>query len=85
MQNDNLPAVLTVEEAALFLRVGRTSAYEAVRTGQIPSVKVGRQYRILRAALLDWLGQNGTALGGNLGAASEVKEGTCARTTFRRL
>lgn len=38
--------VLTVEEAAAVLRLGRSAAYEGVRTGQIPSIKVGRCIRI---------------------------------------
>ena len=45
------PAVLTVEEAAELLKVSRGKAYEAVRAGEIPSVRVGRCIRIPRAAL----------------------------------
>ncbi len=70
MQGDNLPAVLTVEEAARFLRIGSTSMYELCRTNSIPHVRLGRLIRIPRAALLEWLGQSETAQGGNLGAAS---------------
>lgn len=40
------PAVLTVEEAAAILRIGRSAAYEAVRRGDIPSIRIGG--RILR-------------------------------------
>jgi excisionase family DNA binding protein len=32
-------AVLTVEEAAALLRIGRSAAYQAVRRGEIPSLK----------------------------------------------
>ena len=38
-----LPRVLTVDETARALRISRTSAYEAVRTGEIPSVRIGRR------------------------------------------
>ena len=44
--------VLTVEEAAKFLRLSRGSAYEGVRLGQIPSIRVGRRILIPRAALV---------------------------------
>ncbi len=54
---DNLPAVLTVEEAAVALRIGRSAAYEAVRTGDIPHVRIGKLIRIPRVALMEWLGQ----------------------------
>ncbi len=47
----NEPHVMTVPEAATFLRVGRTACYEAVRSGQIPSIRIGRSIRVPRAAL----------------------------------
>ena len=36
----------SVEEAARFLGIGRTAAYEAVRTGQIPSLRIGKRILI---------------------------------------
>jgi len=50
------PHVLTVEEAADFLRVGRSAAYEAVRRGEIPSVRIGRSIRIPRHRLEEMIG-----------------------------
>ena len=52
---DGLPLTLTVEEAGQILRVGRNTAYELVRCGKLPSVRVGKQIRIPRQALLDYL------------------------------
>jgi excisionase family DNA binding protein len=43
--------VLTVEEAAKVLRIGRSSAYAGVRSGEIPSIRIGGSLRIPRAAL----------------------------------
>lgn len=54
---DSLPAVLTVEETARYLRIGRGAAYEAVRAGEIPSVRIGRSIRVSRTALLALLGE----------------------------
>lgn len=48
---------LTVEEAARILGVGRTAAYAAVRSGEIPSIKLGRRVLIPRHALLALLGE----------------------------
>lgn len=59
LTRDAPPAVLTVEEAAKLLRIGRGPAYEAVRRGEIPSVKLGRTIRVPRAALLSMLEANG--------------------------
>jgi excisionase family DNA binding protein len=42
---------LTVEEAADVLGIGRTLAYEAVRRGEIPTVRLGRRLLVPRGAL----------------------------------
>ena len=52
---DNLPLALTVLEAGQVLRVGRNVAYELVRSGQLRSVRVGKNIRIPRDALADYL------------------------------
>ena len=43
--------LLTVEEASILLRLGRTSAYELVMRGMIPSIKIGRRRLVVRAGL----------------------------------
>ena len=42
---------LTVDEAAKLLGISRNLAYELVRLGQIPSVRLGRRIVVPRAAL----------------------------------
>jgi len=42
---------LTVEEAAATLGISRAFAYEAVRRGEIPSIRIGRRVLVPRAAL----------------------------------
>ncbi len=51
----DLPLVLTVEEAARVLRIGRSSAYEAARTGELPTVRIGRILRVPRSAIEEML------------------------------
>lgn len=51
-----LPDVLTVEEAAAVLRIGRSAAYEAARSGDLPCVRIGRSLRVPRYALEAMLG-----------------------------
>ena len=41
----------TVVEAATLLGIGRNSAYEAIKSGILPSVQMGRRILIPRAAL----------------------------------
>jgi excisionase family DNA binding protein len=50
---------ITVEEAARLLGIGRTSAYLAVRRGDLPVVRIGRRYVVPRVALERMLGQVG--------------------------
>ena len=45
----------TVKEAASVVGIGRTAAYEAVRTGALPSIRIGRRILIPKAALDRWL------------------------------
>jgi excisionase family DNA binding protein len=45
------PMVFTVDEAAKLLRVGRKQAYEAVKTGAIPSIRIGKRILVPRVTL----------------------------------
>ena len=55
MTLDNCPAILTVPGMAQVLRIGRNKAYQLVRDGDIPSIKLGRDIRIYRDDLLRYL------------------------------
>jgi len=47
-----LPEFLTPAQVQVYLQVGRSTIYELLRTGAIPSRRFGRQIRIPREALL---------------------------------
>lgn len=55
---DQLPLALTVTQTARILGIGRNTAYDLVRCGRIKSVRVGRQIRISRSSLLEFLDGN---------------------------
>ena len=42
---------LTVEETAKLLGIGRQLAYDRVKTGEIPVIKIGRRLLVPRSAL----------------------------------
>lgn len=42
---------LTVTEAAHILGIGRSAAYEAARSGQIPTIRIGKRIIVPLAAL----------------------------------
>lgn len=52
---NDIPLVLKVEELMSILSIGRNTAYELVRSGQISSIRIGRIYRIPRASLEEYL------------------------------
>ena len=47
--------LLTVEQAAAELHIARRRVFELIRTGQLPSVKIGTSRRIRSADLADWV------------------------------
>lgn len=49
MEPDQL--VLTVEEAGRLLRISRGLAYDMVRQGSLPTIRLGRRILVPRAAL----------------------------------
>lgn len=46
---------LTVHEVALYLRIGRTKAYELCREPGFPALRVGRTIRVSRDGLRGWV------------------------------
>lgn len=51
----DLSLLLTVEEAANLLRLGRTQTYELVMLGNIQSVKIGRRRLVVRDSLQNFI------------------------------
>ena len=52
---DELPLTLRVEDLMSILDVGRNTAYELVRCGTIRSIRIGKQLRIPKDALVEYL------------------------------
>lgn len=52
---ESLPLVLTVEQTAQVLQLGKTRVYELVRLGKLRSLRIGRKIRVPKNALLDFL------------------------------
>jgi excisionase family DNA binding protein len=56
-------ATVTVEEVAQVLGVSRGSAYEGVRTGALPSLRLGRRVLVPVPRLLALLGADDSGVG----------------------
>ena len=48
--------VMSVEEAAEILGVSRNTAYEAVKRGEIPTMRIGRLIKVLRRPFMRMVG-----------------------------
>jgi Helix-turn-helix domain len=70
-------STIKVEEAGPILGISRASAYEAARTGEIPTLRIGRRLVVPVAALRRMLGelQDDHDPAGN-GAAEKAGRGT---------
>ena len=54
---EELPLTLRVEDLMPILGIGRNTAYELVRSEKIRSIRIGRQLRIPKDAIQDYLAQ----------------------------
>jgi excisionase family DNA binding protein len=52
---DNPRRLLTTDEVVSYLRVNARTVYRLIQSGDLPAVRVGRQWRIRRNDLNEWL------------------------------
>ncbi|NJN17255.1 MAG: helix-turn-helix domain-containing protein [Oscillochloris sp.] len=57
------PLLVRVEEAARILSLSRSTVYEMLDTGELPSVRRGAARRIPLAALRDWVAKQSSLPG----------------------
>jgi excisionase family DNA binding protein len=74
----NQPLTLTVEQTAKLLGIGRSTAYELVRTGDIPSLRLGRRILVPRRPLEIKLGIRAPQSGRPDGALKRPGIGDCS-------
>lgn len=56
---EELPLILKVEDLMPILGIGRNTAYALVRSGQIRSIRIGRNIRVPRDAVAEFLADAG--------------------------
>ena len=52
---EDLPQIMTIEEASKYLRILLSSLYKLAQGAKIPCQKVGRHWRFHQATLKEWL------------------------------
>jgi excisionase family DNA binding protein len=50
-----LPSFLTTEEVLGYLKVNPRTIYRLIRSGDLPAIRIGRQWRFRRSDLNDWI------------------------------
>ena len=50
-----MPEVLTIKEAAEFLRLPEGAVLRQARAGRLPAARIGRTWRFSRRLLLEWI------------------------------
>lgn len=58
--------LMTLEEAAIYLRVAKKTIYRLLARNSIPATKVGRLWRISKTSIDDWLHQNSHGIASNI-------------------
>lgn len=53
---NSYPDVLNVEQIMEMLHIGKVLAYKLIADGKIKSVKIGRQYKIAKKHVIEYLG-----------------------------
>lgn len=64
---ENFPDILTVKQVQTILSIGRSKVYSILHSGELKCITIGRQIRIPKRYLLDYLA--------NLGYNSDPKSG----------
>ena len=67
-QSEEKSTLMTIEEVAEYLRFHPSTVYRLVRQRALPAVKVGKQWRISRELLEEWLRANTIGESKNPGA-----------------
>jgi excisionase family DNA binding protein len=62
--NDAKKGAMSVAEMAEYLGIGRSMAYEQIRQGKIPAIRIGGRWIIPKSELENWLRRN-QGLGGD--------------------
>ena len=52
---EDMPLVLSVEDIADTLMIGRNKAYDLVKSGQVKALRLGNHYRIPRDSFIAFL------------------------------
>lgn len=50
--------ILTIDELAELLKIGKNTAYRLINSGQIKSIRIGRNHRIVKESVIKYILNN---------------------------
>jgi len=51
----NFFEIMTLEETAKYLRIGKSTLYKMAREGEVPAIKIANQWRFRKRDIDKWL------------------------------
>ena len=57
LNTNNIPDVLTINDLQDVLKIGRSTAYTIVKSGELKTMRIGKLIRIRREDLIDYLSE----------------------------
>ena len=51
----NFSEIMTLEETAKYLRIGKSTLYKMAREGEVPAIKIANQWRFRKRDIDKWL------------------------------
>jgi len=58
MTLDNYPDILKPNDIMDILQIGRSTCYKLLYGGSIPTIRIGKQYRVLKKELIKYLNES---------------------------
>ena len=62
MYEPDLNTIMTVEEVCDYLRLGKNSVYNLLKSGKLPSLKIGRKWLVPYNCLCEFMHSNKNSL-----------------------
>lgn len=69
------PLLVSVEEAATALGIGRSKAYELIASGELPFMRIGRRTLVPTKALSEWVDRQASATRLAIAAPESLRSG----------
>lgn len=70
MNKEDFPSIMTIAEVAEYLGLHELTVRRLAREGQLPALKLGRQWRVKKDLLEKWIGQRSMD---NIGLSDEER------------